>query len=90
MKLKLIKDDEVVVYKLEYDNLKSSVNIIKQIADSVRNKTASYEVLDFEDMCVVVVTCGKGYIAIKRFDTDDQEYNRVCAEELCELLNQEQ
>lgn len=89
MKLKLIKNDEVVVDRLEYDNLKSSVNTINQITDSVRNKTASYRILDYWDMCEVVVADGKGYMVIKRFDTDDQEYNRVCAEELCELLYQE-
>ena len=90
MKLKLIKDYEIVVNKLEYDYLKRSVDIIDQIGCNVRNKTALYDVLDLKDMYVVVVLCSKGYIAIKRFDTDDQEYNRVCAEELCELLNQEQ
>ena len=29
-------------------------------------------------------------LTIKRFASNVQEYNRVCAEELCELLNQEQ
>lgn len=90
MKLKLIDADEVVVYKIEYDNLKRSVNMFKQIDCSVRNKTASYRIFDYGDMCEVVVTCDNWYMTIKRFDTDDQEYNRVCAEELCELLNQEQ
>lgn len=90
MKLKLIKDYEIVVDKLEYNYLKRSVDIIEQIWCNVRNKTALYEVLDLKDMYVVIVLCSKGYIVIKRFDTDDPEYNRVCAEELCELLNQKQ
>ena len=89
MKLKLIKDNEVVVDRLEYSYLKSSVDKIKQLADSVRNKTASYRIFDYGDECEVVVTCDKGCMVIKRFGTDDQEYNRVCAEELCELLYQE-
>ena len=90
MKLKLIKDSEVVVDRLEYSYLKSCVGIIKQIDCSVENKTASYRIFDYEDMYEVVVAGGNGCIVIKRFDTDDQEYNRVCAEELVELLNQEQ
>lgn len=90
MKLKLIKNDKVVVDRLEYGYLKSSVGIIKQIDCSVGNKTASYRIFDYKDMYEVVVAGGNGCIVIKRFDTDDQEYNRVCAEELCELLNQKQ
>ena len=90
MKLKLIDADEVVVYKIEYDNLKRSVNMFKQIDCSVRNKTASYRIFDYGDMCEVVVAGGKGCVVIKRFDTDGQEYNRARAEELCELLYQEQ
>lgn len=90
MKLRLINDDEVVVYKLEYDNLKRSVDMFKQIDCSVENKTASYRIFDYEDMYEVVVAGGNVCIVIKRFGTDDQEYNRICAEELVELLNQEQ
>lgn len=89
MKLKLIKDSEVVVSKTEYEFLKSSINAIRKIAYSVRSKTASYRIFDYENMCIVAITHGKKYIAIKKFDTDDQEYNRVCAEELVELLYQE-
>lgn len=88
MKLKLIKDSEVVVDRLEYGYLKSSVDIIKLIDSSVRNKTALYRIFYYEDMCEVAVAGGKGCMAIKRFDTDDQEHNRACAEELVELLNQ--
>lgn len=90
MKLKLIKDSEIVVDWLEYSYLESSANIIKQIDCSVENKTASYRIFDYEDMYEVVVAGGNVCIVIKRFDTDDQEYNRICAEELCELLNQKQ
>lgn len=40
---------------------------------------------DDSDTCYVFV----GSILIREFDTEDAEYNRICAEELCELLNQE-
>ena len=90
MKLKLIKDSEVVVDRLEYNNLKSTINLFSQIECSVINKSVSYEVFYYGEMCDVVVMSGKGYMIIKRFDTDDYEYNCICAEELVELLNQKQ
>lgn len=41
--------------------------------------------------CYYVIIGGEiSVYLIKKFNSDDIEYNRVCAEELCELLNQKQ
>lgn len=90
MKLKLIKDNEVVVNVFEYNDLKYMYDAFVNVIKSTKNQTAVYQVFDYEDMCDVVINCGKGFITIKRFNSDDQDYNRICAEELVELLNQEQ
>mgnify|MGYP003415206623 CR=1 FL=1 len=83
MKLKLIKDNEVVVSKKECELLYS-------IRSSVRNQTVAFHVFEYDDCVDVMLNCGCGFIPIKRFESDDPDYNRVCAEELVELLNQEQ
>lgn len=83
MKLKLIKDDEVVVSKEEYE-------LYYNVRLSVLTQTATFQVLEYSDYVDVTLYCGRGFMPIKRFASDDPEYNKVCAEELCELLNQEQ
>lgn len=83
MKLKLIKDNEVVVDKKECE-------LLHGIRSSVRNQTGAFHVFGYEDYVDVMLNCGCGFIPIKRFESDDPDYNRVCAEELVELLNQKQ
>ena len=90
MKLKLIKDSEVVLSRQEYELYKQVYYRHADIVDSVRNQTAAFHAFDYEDCVDVMLNCGRGFMPIKRFNSDDQEYNRVCAEELVELLNQEQ
>ena len=93
MKLKRIKDTEVVVDGKEYDKL------VRFNYDFWAMQGALYggynphfysvhnEDLGFYTVCMVI----RGFITeIKRFASDDAEYNKVCAEELVELLNQQQ
>ena len=95
MKLKLIKDSEVVVSKAEYEELinRPSKDCEKECSEfhrAIIHGNAKYEC---EDMggCYIVCIYGEHVIyPIKKFDSDDIEYNRICAEELVELLNQEQ
>lgn len=89
MKLKLIKDSEIVVSKLEYQLLKQEHSHLKGIMYSIDCGDVSYYV-DDSYYPLVKVTNNEVSLPIKRFASDDPEYNRVCAEELCELLNQEQ
>ena len=90
MKLKLIKDNEVVVSRLEYELYKQVYYSYSEITDSVRNQTAAFQAFNYGNYVDVMLNYGRGFLCIKRFASDDQEYNRVCAEELVELLNQKQ
>lgn len=90
MKLKFIKDDEVVVSRPEYELYKQVYYSYSEITDSVRNQTAAFQAFNYGDYVDVMLDYGRGFLRIKRFNSNDQEYNRICAEELCELLNQEQ
>lgn len=93
MKIKRIKDSEVVVDRKEYDKL------VRFNYDFWAMQGALYsgynphfysvhnEDSGFYTVCMVI----RGFITeIKRFASDDSEYNKVCAEELVELLNQQQ
>lgn len=83
MKIRLIKDNEVVVSREEYE-------LLNNVRSSVRNQTAVFVAFAYIDYIEVMLNCGCGFMPIKRFESYDQDYNRVCAEELVELLNQEQ
>ena len=90
MKLKLIKDNEVVLSREEYEEYKTIYYRFKDIVESIKDDLASYEVVESRYFCDVVVSYGFSQMPIKRFDSYDPDYNRMCAEELCELLNQKQ
>lgn len=89
MKLKLIKDSEVVISKQEYELYKQVYNRYCNVIDSVRNNTVAFQAFNYEDSIDVMLNCGCGFMPIKQFNSDNPDYNRVCAEELVELLNQE-
>lgn len=80
----------MVLTRQEYELYKQVYYSHADIIDSVRNQTATFQAFDYEDCVDVMLNCGRGFMPIKQFSSDDQEYNRVCAEELVELLNQEQ
>ena len=94
MKIKLIRNDEVVIRRKEYEKLikrppKDCEKECLEFHRAIIHGNAKYEC---EDMggCYYVFIRGENMIyLIKKFNSDDIEYNRVCAEELCELLNQE-
>lgn len=89
MKLKLIKDGEVVLSRQEYELYKQVYYRYSDIIDSVRNQTVAFQAFNYEDCVDVMLNYGRGFMPIKQFASNDHEYNRICAEELCELLNQE-
>ena len=90
MKLKLIKDGEVVLSRQEYELYKQVYYRYSDIIDSVRNQTVAFQTFNYEDCVDVMLNYGRGFMPIKQFASDDPDYNRVCAEELVELLNQKQ
>ena len=85
MKLKLIKNNEVVVNKEFYGFINEQPKLIYAI-----NKGKASYFACHSDISIVKVTNGLSCFPIKVFNSDDPEYNRVCAEELVELLNQKQ
>lgn len=92
MKLKIIKDNEVVVDVKEYTKLLCFENAFK----SMQRKILDGKIPHFTTWVgyngdYIVSMELNGFITdIKRFNSDDPDYNLVCAEELVELLNQEQ
>ena len=92
MKLKLIRNDEVVISKSKHDYLIGLNDRYGKLLDGIHSGTATFVVYKSSSSAehIVEMNCGNVFFPIKRFDSDDPDYNRVCAEELCELLNQEQ
>ena len=92
MKLKIIKDNEVVVDVNEYTKLLCFENAFKSMQRKILDgELPRFTTLDGYDGDYIVSMELNGFVTeIKRFDSDDVEYNRLCAEELVELLNQEQ
>ena len=92
MKIKRIKDSEVVVDGKEYARLVRFEHdfFAMQYAIYDGKKTMFTAVTDLDGSWTVSMT-HEGFITnIKRFDSDDPDYNLMCAEELVELLNKEQ
>ena len=92
MKLRIIKDNEVVVDVNEYTKLLCFENAFKSMQRKILDgELPRFTTLDGYDGDYIVSMELNGFVTeIKRFDSDDVEYNRLCAEELVELLNQEQ
>lgn len=95
MKLKFIKDNEVVISKAEYQLLKTTNYQMQDLINAIRYGDPKYGkptyYIDYGLYYPVVkVINNVTSFPIKCFNSDDPEYNRVCAEELCELLNQKQ
>ena len=92
MKLKIIKDNEVVVDVKEYTKLLCFENSFKSMQRKILDgKLPRFTTWEAYDVDYIVSMELSGFVTeIKRFDSDDVEYNRLCAEELVELLNQEQ
>ena len=92
MKLKRIKENEVVVDGNEYARLVRFEHdffaMQYDIYDGVKHMFTAVTDLDGS---WTVSMAHEGFITnIKRFASDDPDYNLVCAEELVELLNKEQ
>lgn len=92
MKLKRIKDSEVVVDGKEYARLvRFEHDFFAMQYDVYDGKKPMFTAVTDLDGSWTVAMTHKGFITnIKRFDSDDPDYNLVCAEELVELLNKEQ
>lgn len=91
MKIKIIKDSEVVIKRNEYNILQQVYKQYGDIINAVNSNCTTYYYLPCEGNCTIVKMFNNGYnFPIKKFDSDDQEYNRVCADELVELLRQKQ
>lgn len=92
MKLKLIDADEVVISKSEHDYLIGLNYRYGKLLEGINSGTATFIVYMSSSSAehIVEMNCGNVFFPIKRFTSDDSEYNKVCAEELCELLNQKQ
>lgn len=93
MKIKLIRNDEVVISREEYGELlKRAARLCekdcREFHRAIHNGSAKYECEEMQG-CYYVFISGENVIyPIKKFNSDDLEYNRICAEELVELLNQ--
>ncbi|MGN1158037.1 MAG: hypothetical protein ACI4TK_17825 [Agathobacter sp.] len=93
MKLKLIKDNEIVVDKYDYSVLTRIENRVSSAYRAIISgvNPEFYKSIDVEtDNVFVVMSIDEFTIRIKCFDSDDFQYNLLCANELVELLNQEQ
>lgn len=97
MKLRFITDSEVVISREEYDELlkRPTKGCICEkdcvyFNRSIFNGNANYECEEMQGSYYVFISGESSIYPIKKFSSDDIEYNRICAEELCELLNQEQ
>ena len=92
MKLKIIKDNEVVVDVKEYTKLLCFENAFKSMQRKILDgKLPRFTTWNGYNGDYILSMELNGFITdIKRFTSDDAEYNRVCAEELIEFLNQKQ
>lgn len=97
MKLKFIKDSEVVISREEYGELLKRPTRVcvcekdcREFNRAIINGSAKYECVEMQGCYCVLIHGESSIYPIKMFNSDDIEYNRICAEELCELLNQEQ
>ena len=93
MKIKRIKDNEVVVDGKEYDKLVRFNHDFWAAQGALYSgyNPHFYSVHNEDSGSYTVSMVQRGFITdIKRFASDDEEYNKVCAEELIELLNQKQ
>lgn len=95
MKIRLVKDNEVVISREEYEELinrpsRTCEKDCQQFHREISRGTAKYECVDMQGCYFVVIGGEYCVYPIKKFNSDDPDYNRVCAEELVELLNQEQ
>ena len=93
MKIKRIKDSEVVVDRKEYDKLvRFNYDFCAMQGALYSGYNPHFYSVHNEDSGFYTVSMvQRGFITdIKRFTSDDEEYNQVCAKELVELLNQEQ
>ena len=92
MKLKRIKDNEVVVDGKEYARLLRFEHDFFEMQYAIHDchKLMFTAATDLYGNWTVSMM-HEGFITnIKRFNSDDPDYNLVCAEELVELLNKEQ
>lgn len=90
MKIKLISNDEMVVSKAEYQLLKKANNNVQDLIRTIKYGEPIYYIDNGLYYPIVKLSNGDTSFPIKVFRSDDPDYNRVCAEELVELLNQEQ
>ena len=93
MKLKLIKDNEIVVDKYDYARLVRNDSEFREFQERVftGRKPMFCYVFNEDNGYATVSMHGSGcWIDIRCYKSNDAEYNRLCAEELVELLNQEQ
>lgn len=93
MKLKRIKDSEVVVDCKEYAKLVRFNHDFWSMQGALYSgyNPHFYSVHNEDSGFYTVSMVQRGFITdIKRFTSDDEEYNQVCANELVELLNQYQ
>lgn len=97
MKLKLIKDSEVVISRKEYGELLKRPTEVcicekdcREFNRAINNGSAKYGCGEMQGCYYVFISGDSSIYPIKTFKSDDIEYNRICAEELVELLNQEQ
>ena len=93
MKLKRIKDNEVVVDGKQYAKFVRFNHDFWAMQGALYSgyNPHFYSVHNEGSCSYTVSMLQRGFITdIKLFNSDDAEYNRVCAEELVELLNQEQ
>ena len=96
MKLRFIKDNEVISREEYGELLKRPTKGCIGEKDctyfnrSILNGNSKYECEEMQGSYYVFISGESSIYPIKVFKSDDIEYNRICAEELCELLNQEQ
>ena len=92
MKIKRIKDNEVVVDGKQYAKLLRFNHDFWEMQGALYSGyNPHFYSVRHESGFYTVSMVQRGFISdIKRFASDDPDYNLVCAEELVELLNKEQ
>lgn len=87
--IKIPLTNKVIVNREELNILEEQRGKVIRLLDYViKQPTQTYSVVVCYDLYIVSIDTPEGVCPIKVFPFgDDKEYARLCAEELCEMLN---
>lgn len=88
-KLGYVPKSKLELYKRDFERYKHLYNCRVNMDNAIDNNTAYYYVLQREDSFLCIVHIRGNRRPIKSFPfNDDKEYALICANELCDMLNQ--